>query len=533
MFRRPFLPLVAALSVGLAACSDEPISPLVGAGVSPSESASPAHIPNRYIVVFRDRVTDVSSMARQLTAVHGGELRHTYRHALKGFSATFSTPAVEALRRNPAVAYVEADQIATLSQTNQQAATWGIDRVDQRLLPLNQTYTHVRGGEGINVYVIDSGIETTHPDFGGRASVGFDVTGGNGQDCLGHGTHVAGTIGGNTYGVAKAATLIAVRIGQCAQTTDVSYIIAGIDWVSGNRQLPAVANISLGTPASTAMDDAVRGLIASGVPTIVSAGNAGTDACLRSPARVAEAITVGATNVSDQQASFSNFGSCVDLYAPGEGITSAWLNGGTNALNGTSMATPHVTGSAVLYLQKNPGITPAQVHSGVVSNATPGRLSGLGAGSPNRLVHSLYDSEGRNRRAMHSVYHSGTGDRLYGHYPSEGYQWNYVGETVEYFHLAAGSAAGHVPLYRCNATWASSTGDHFLSTDLNCGGAANERVMGYIATSQFAGTVPLYRLYNSRTRDTMHVISSTEASSMAIVFGYQNQGIIGYVYSAP
>lgn len=533
--RRPCLSVLTALLIGLGACSGEPTTPLVEAAKHAPAAAGPAgqRIPNRYIVVFREGMWDAPRLARRLTATHGGELHHTYRHALQGFAATLSAPAVEALRRNPNVAYVEADQVAMLSQTTQTGATWGIDRVDQRFLPLNGTYRHVRDGGGINVYVIDSGIQTTHAEFGGRASVGFDATGGNGLDCNGHGTHVAGTIGGTTFGVAKAANLIAVRVGQCGNSMFVADIIAGIDWVRGNRQLPAVANLSLEGSPSTAMDDALRSLIASGVTAIVAAGNTSSNACLVSPARVAEAITVGATNASDQQASFSNFGSCLDLYAPGEAITSAGLNGVPAVRNGTSMAAPHVTGAAVLYLQKYPGSTPAQVQVGILSNSTPGRLSSLGTGSPNRLANSLFDSEGTNRRAMHRLYKAGNGDHMYGHYPSEGYQWGYTAQNVDYFHLAAAPAANHVPLYRCYAYPALWSYDHFLSTDPGCEGTTNEGLMGYIATSQVSGTVALHRLYKASTGDNLYTTSSVEVSRATMLGTEQNRGIVGYVYSQP
>jgi subtilisin family serine protease len=385
--------LFAALAVfiGLAACSDAPSGPgavpadapavLQGGGTSQA-------IPDRYIVVFRSEVGDAPGLARQLAAAHGGTIHHTYRHAIKGFAATLPQAAAAALRRNPNVAYVEQDQRVSLAQVG----SWGLDRVDQRDLPLNGSYSYTSTGSGVKAYIIDSGIQTSHAQFGGRASVGYDAIGDgmNGQDCNGHGTHVAGTVGSTTYGVAKSVSLVAVRVFPCVGGSAWSTIIAGVDWVRFNHVKPAVANMSLSGGASQAVDDAVRSLIAAGVPVAIAAGNDySVNACNVSPARVGEALTVGATTASDVKADFSNIGSCLDLFAPGDDIVSTWLNGGTNTIDGTSMATPHVTGAAALYLEGAPTATPATVNSAIVSNATPNRLSGIGTGSPNLLLYTL------------------------------------------------------------------------------------------------------------------------------------------------
>ena len=304
-----------------------------------------------------------------------------------------SATAAAALARNPRVRYIEQDSERFIVDT-QLGATWGLDRIDQRDLPLSGAYTYTTFAAGVNVYVIDTGIRTTHTEFGGRASSGFtSVADGNGtNDCNGHGTHVAGTIGGATYGVAKGVTLYAVRVLNCSGSGSTSGVIAGIDWVTNNHVSPAVANMSLGGGASTALDDAVRSSVASGVTYAIAAGNSNANACNSSPARVSQALTVGSSTNTDARSSFSNFGTCVDLFAPGSNITSAWNTGdaATNTISGTSMASPHVAGAAALYLATDPAALPATVHAAVVDNATINKLSSIGSGSPNRLLHSLF-----------------------------------------------------------------------------------------------------------------------------------------------
>jgi subtilisin family serine protease len=244
----------------------------------------------------------------------------------------------------------------------------------------------------VRAYIIDTGIRTTHTQFGGRASAVFDAFGGNGQDCNGHGTHVAGTVGGSTYGVAKSALLRAVRVLNCSGSGSTSGVISGVDWVTANHISPAVANMSLGGGASSALDTAVNNSINSGVTYSIAAGNSNTDACTQSPARVAAAITVGSTTSSDARSSFSNIGTCVDIFAPGSSITSAWSTSdtATNTISGTSMATPHVTGATALYLQSHPGSSPATIRNALVNNSTTGHITNVGAGSPNRLLYTLF-----------------------------------------------------------------------------------------------------------------------------------------------
>lgn len=382
------------LGLGLSACSDQPTSPETGGGsgeLAPLyAAASPDKaVPGQYIVVFKEGTADAPGLARRLVTQAGGDLRHTYTRALRGFSARLAPQAVEALRRNPNVAFIEEDQEVSLTAT-QTNATWGLDRIDQRDRPLNGTYVYNLTGAGVHAYIIDTGIRTSHNDFSGRATAVFDAFGGNGQDCNGHGTHVAGTVGGETWGVAKDVYLHAVRVLNCQGNGTTSGVIAGVDWVTANHIKPAVANMSLGGGISTALDNAVRNSIAAGVTYVVAAGNEGVNACNGSPSRVAEALTVGSSTSSDTRSSFSNYGSCLDLFAPGSSITSAWYtsNTATNTISGTSMAAPHVAGVAALYLQANPNAAPAQVSAAIVNNASTGKLTGIGSGSPNRLLYS-------------------------------------------------------------------------------------------------------------------------------------------------
>jgi aqualysin 1 len=369
---------------------------VVFAAVAAAEPPSRAS----YIVVLKPSAGPPAEVAAELSSRFGGQLEYVYSHALRGFALTLPAEAIDGISHNPQVDFVEADGVVT-ADTTQSNATWGIDRIDQRALPLSHTYTYNATGAGVKAYIIDTGIRFTHTQFGGRAIKGVDkvTAGGSAADCNGHGTHVAGTVGGSTYGVAKSATLVAVRVLNCNGSGSTSGVIAGIDWVSGNHAAgqPAVANMSLGGGASSALDTAVRNSIADGVSYAIAAGNGNIfgmaqNACNTSPARVAEAMTVSATNSSDTKASWANYGTCVDWFAPGVSITSAWYSSdtATNTISGTSMATPHTAGVAALYLQGNPGASPATVRNALFNNTTKNVVRSPGSGSPNALLFENY-----------------------------------------------------------------------------------------------------------------------------------------------
>ncbi|HEX6371626.1 MAG TPA: S8 family peptidase [Longimicrobium sp.] len=521
--RRHHLSAAVVLAFALAAC-DGPTTPPEATPGGPSAAIQQD---GRWIVVFKPGVADVPGLARQLSAAHRGTLGPTFRHAIQGFAATLPAQAVEALRRDPRVAYVQPDQVVRAVQTTQYGPPWGLDRIDQRDRPLSGSYTYDRTGSGVTAYVIDTGIETSHSQFGGRASAGFDAFGGSGQDCNGHGTHVAGTLGGSTYGVAKSVGLVAVRVLDCSGFGSTSTVVAGIDWVRANHATSSVANLSLGGGPDQAIDDAIANLVASGVTVVVAAGNDNVDACTQSPARAPLAVTVGATNSSDQEASFSNHGSCVDTYAPGVGITSAWLNGGTNTIDGTSMASPHVAGVAALFLEANPGAAPSTVRGALEGYSTPFRLTLLGPGSGNRIVHSRFPNGGNGRAAIHRLYNPTYGDHAYSHSPSPSGGWS--PEYTNYFYLnVVDPGPGFAPLYACYISWRH---DWSLSSQASCGGSTNYGLMGFMATSQLSGTVPLYAMEKPGV-DWFFTVDAGERA-YALTVGWQDRGIAGYVYQQP
>ena len=352
-------------------------------------TGNPNAIKDSYIVIFKD---GAASSVQDLAARHNAKVDYTYQHALHGFAGTMSETAARKLAADPAVAYVEQNATVSIAATQTPVPSWGLDRVDQRDLPLDNSYTYPNTASNVRAYIIDTGIRITHTDFGGRAVWGTNTVGdGNNTDCHGHGTHVAGTVGGAAYGMAKGVQLTAVKVLGCTGSGSFAGVAAGIDWVTGDHAAgaPAVANMSLGAAGSdVTTENAVRNSIADGVVYAIASGNSNSDACNFTPARVAEAITVNATDINDNRASFSNFGTCTDIFAPGVSITSAWntTDTATNTISGTSMATPHVAGGAALILGASPGLTPAQVASQMFADATLNHVANPGTGSPNRLL---------------------------------------------------------------------------------------------------------------------------------------------------
>jgi subtilisin family serine protease len=390
IMKRSLAPLLAV--VALAACSDAPQSRLettsptqAGVPQAPVFSKGDDGIDGDYIVVFKDDVADALGKADDKAQKHDSKMKFKYDKALKGYAATLSPAALAALQADPDVAYIEQDQVVTTT-TTQTGATWGIDRVDQHNRPLSGTYTYTSTGTGVRAYIIDTGIQTSHSQFGGRASVAYDALGGNGQDCNGHGTHVAGTVGSATYGVAKSVLLNAVRVLDCSGSGTTSGVIAGINWVASHHISPAVANMSLGGGFSSALNSAVNSLASGGVFIAVAAGNSNANACNSSPSSAANATSVASSTSTDAKSSFSNYGSCVHLYAPGSSITSTWLNGGTNTISGTSMASPHVAGVAALYKSSFGDASFSTIRSWMTTNSTSGVITGNPSGTPNRLL---------------------------------------------------------------------------------------------------------------------------------------------------
>ncbi|GIA24182.1 alkaline serine exoprotease A precursor [Vibrio cholerae] len=375
------------------------------------KAASGKGIKNQYIVVLKQPTTIMSNdlqafqqfTQRSVNALankHALEIKNVFDSALSGFSAELTAEQLQALRAAPNVDYIEQNQIITVNpiisasaNAAQDNVTWGIDRIDQRDLPLNRSYNYNYDGSGVTAYVIDTGIAFNHPEFGGRAKSGYDFidNDNDASDCQGHGTHVAGTIGGAQYGVAKNVNLVGVRVLGCDGSGSTEAIARGIDWVAQNASGPSVANLSLGGGISQAMDQAVARLVQRGVTAVIAAGNDNKDACQVSPAREPSGITVGSTTNNDGRSNFSNWGNCVQIFAPGSDVTSASHKGGTTTMSGTSMASPHVAGVAALYLQENKNLSPNQIKTLLSDRSTKGKVSDT-QGTPNKLLYSLTDN---------------------------------------------------------------------------------------------------------------------------------------------
>jgi serine protease len=405
--KRTMIAALSLTSIALLAAGTDVASAAVQKAMKP--------IAGQYIAVLRPGVTRAADagpadgpalpdVATEMMLRHGGGLRRMYSSALQGFAFKGSAAAAEALSRDPRVAYVTEDGLMLLAGTQATPPSWGLDRVDQRALPLNASYSYATNGAGVDIYIVDTGIKSSHVDFGGRVdrakSISLIADGYITEDCHGHGTFVAAVAAGTTYGVAKGAKLHSVRVADCNGNAWISDMAAGIDWVTslyaapkGTKAAPgrnAVVNISLTVGAAQVLDDAISRSIQNGITYVVSAGNNGGDACLNSPGRVAGAITVGATDSADARWAYSNFGSCVDMFAPGVNITSAYIRTNTDSLwmTGTSAAAPHVAGAAALYIASNLGSTPAQVNSALAASATANLITNAGAGSPNRLIYA-------------------------------------------------------------------------------------------------------------------------------------------------
>ncbi len=462
--------------------------------------------------VFTDEVVisqEIDSLVNSLANVYGGKTKNIYKAAVKGFSIETSEKKAIALSKDKRVKYIVEDSEVSLTDT-QFDPPYGLDRIDQRDLPLNGTYTYNASGFGVTVYILDSGIDQQwsvpigNVQFGSRIIVGADFVGDgrNGYDCNGHGTHITGIVGASTYGAAKNVFLNIVRAFDCTNNSPASTVIAAIDWIRVNRTSgPAVANMSFAGTANQAVDDAVRGLSASGVTCVVAAGNDSANANNYSPARVREAITVGATDGADNRADFSNYGTALDIFAPGVSITSTWLFRTTNVLSGTSQATPHVTGVVAQYLQTNQYASPADIQNVIVANASWGKINNSGPNSPNALlfVGGDYGIGGNivplyRYRIPNTSEHSYTtnwtelGAGLYG-YTIEGIQ----GKIFAYQGFST------VPFYRYFNVLSRR---HFYTTNFSeLGGGSGpwtyEGITGYVYPTQEFGTVPLYRYLNT------------------------------------
>jgi subtilisin family serine protease len=508
-------PLLSRLSIAvaaavLAACggasddmSDDPMTVVAGqietAEPAPSTTekavslAAAARasrpIADRYIVTFKSTAA-VPDLPAQASAMAGnGQVHFTYSRVLRGFTVSLPPAAAQALRNHPLVESVEQDVTVSTLQTVQPGATWGLDRIDQRLLPLTSSYSYATTAPGVTAFIIDTGVRASHSEFrststgASRVQAGYTaIADGRGtDDCNGHGTHVAGTVGGLTWGVAKDVNIVPVRVLDCAGSGSSSGVIAGLDYVARSPLRPAVANMSLGGGASSAMDTAVRNAVAAGVTVVVAAGNSNVDACTASPAREPAAITVGATSSNDARASYSNFGTCLDLFAPGTSITSAGTasDTATATYSGTSMASPHTAGSAALVLASAPSLTPAQVQDRIKALATAGAVTSSGTNSPNLM---LFSNPGNQSVQLTSVSLGGlTGSRTL-----SGNRWNATA-TITVKNASGSVVSGAVVAGRFVAGTASASGTCTTASNGICT-LTLTRILNSVASVSFSVT---------------------------------------------
>ena len=505
--------LLSAVLLGfVAACSDVAVAPapatLSAPQAEPSRSAQAELIPNSYIVRFRDDDPSPLLHAQEIERTHGAVIKHVYTAAIQGAAFTMSDAAAQSLTSDPSVMSVEQDQTMRLV-TTQANPTWGIDRIDQKNLPLSNSYTYGPTGSGVTVYIIDTGILFTHTEYAGRAFLGIDevTPGGSGVDCNGHGSHVSGTAGGTTYGVAKSVRLVAVRVLDCSGSGFTSGVIAGVDWVTANATRPAAANMSLGGSFSPTLNQAVENSIAAGIVYAIAAGNSTANACLESPSSAPSAIVVAATDITDGFAFFSNFGTCVRIAAPGVNIKSAWIgsNTATNTISGTSMASPHVAGAAALYLQSFPTATAAQVRTALTSNATSGVITGVPAGTPNLLLYTGFLTNPppvanftSSCTLLTCSFDGSTSTAL----PAATYNWTFgdatsgTGVTVSHTYAAGGT-------YTVTLTVTDANGTSTKTASVTVAGAANQ--------------APVARFTVSCTGLTCSVDGSTSTDDVGVV----------------